>query len=75
MPAIDIQLRRLSVVSSRPFEAIVQELTAALGHPDMNAFHRALVEATTVAELEHVAQRQSAGEQGLEDCLSTIASL
>jgi uncharacterized protein (DUF302 family) len=54
MPAIDIQLRRLSVVSSRPFEEIVQELTAAFGHPDMNAFHSAVVEATTVAELEHV---------------------
>lgn len=54
MPAIDIQLRRLSVVSSRPFEEIVQELTVAFGHPDMNAFHSAVVEATTVAELEHV---------------------
>lgn len=54
MPAIDIQLRRLSVVSPRPFEEIVQELTAAFGHPDMNAFHSAVVEAATVAELEHV---------------------
>jgi uncharacterized protein (DUF302 family) len=64
MPAIDIQLRRLSVVSSRPFEEIVQELTAAFGHPDMNAFHRALVEATTVAELEHVVHR-AIGSSGL----------
>ena len=40
---------KVSVVSSRPFEEIVQELTAAFGHPDMNAFHSAVVEATTVA--------------------------
>jgi hypothetical protein len=51
MPAIDIQLRRLSVVSSRPFEEIVQELTAAFGHPDMNTFHRALVEARRPGKL------------------------
>ena len=54
MPTIEIQVRRVSVVSSRPFEEIVRRLTATIGHPDMNAFHNAVVAATTVAELEKV---------------------
>jgi hypothetical protein len=38
MPTIEVQVRRVSVVSSRPFEEIVQRLTATIGHPDMNTF-------------------------------------
>ena len=56
MPTIEIQLRRVSVVSSRPFEEIVRRLTATIGHPDMNVFHEALAAATTVADLEEVVQ-------------------
>ena len=54
MPTIDIQVRRFSVVSSRPFEDIVGRLTATIGHPDMNAFHGAVAAATTAADLEDV---------------------
>jgi uncharacterized protein (DUF302 family) len=54
MPTIDVQLRRLSVVSSRPFEEIVGRLTATIGHPDMHVFHKAVAAATTVADLEGV---------------------
>jgi hypothetical protein len=54
MPTIQVQLRRVSVVSSRPFEEIVRRLTATIGHPDMNAFKKAVAAATTVAELEEV---------------------
>ena len=64
MPAIEVQLRRLTVLSSRPFEEIVRGLTAALGHPDMSDFHKAVVEATTVAELEHVVH-EAIGSSGL----------
>jgi hypothetical protein len=53
MPTIDVQVRRVSVVSSRPFEEIVRRLTATLGHPDMNAFKKAVAAATTVADLEN----------------------
>jgi uncharacterized protein (DUF302 family) len=56
MPTIEVLLRRVSVVSSRPFEEIVRRLTATLSHPDMNAFHNAVVAATTVADLEEVVQ-------------------
>ena len=54
MPTIDVQLRRVSVVSSRPFEEIVQRLAAAIGRPDMNAFHSAIAAATTIADVEEV---------------------
>jgi hypothetical protein len=54
MPTIEFQVRRFSVVSSRPFDEVVKRLTATIGHPEMNAFHNALAAATTVAELEAV---------------------
>ena len=56
MPTIKVQLRRFSVVSSRPFEEIVSRVTATIGHPDMNAFHSAVAAARTVADLEEVVQ-------------------
>ena len=56
MPTIEVQLRRVSVVSSRPFGEIVRSLTATIGHPDMNAFHKAVATATTAADLAEVVQ-------------------
>jgi len=56
MPTIEVPVRRVSVVSSRPFEDIVRRLTATIGRPDMKAFHEALAAATTVADLEEVVQ-------------------
>jgi hypothetical protein len=64
MPTIEIQVRRVSVVSSRPFEEIVRKLTATIGHPDMNAFHKAVITATTVADLEKVVH-EAIGASGL----------
>lgn len=54
MPTIEVLVRRFSVVSSRPFDEIVERLTATIGRPDMNAFRHAVVAATTVADLEQV---------------------
>jgi Domain of unknown function DUF302 len=54
MPTREIHVRRVSVVSSRPFDEIVRRLTATIGHPDMHAFHTAITAATTVGELEDV---------------------
>src|SRR5262249_35816813 len=56
MSTIEVQVRRFSVVSSRPFEEIVSRLTATVGHPDMNAFHSAVAAARTGADLEEVVQ-------------------
>lgn len=57
MPTINVALRRLSVVSPRPFDEVVRRLTATIGRPDMNAFHSAIVAATTVNDLEDVVHR------------------
>ena len=56
MSTIEVQVRRFSVVSARPYEEIVSRLTATIGRPDMNAFHRAVITATTVADLAEVVQ-------------------
>jgi len=54
MPAIDVQVRRFSVVSRRPFEEIVKKLAESIGQPDIEAFHKALGKARTAADLEAV---------------------
>ena len=64
MSAIEVHVRRISVVSSRPFEEVVRRLTATIGRPDMNAFHSAVVGAATAAELESVV-REAVGPSDL----------
>jgi len=64
MPTMEILLRRLSVVSVRPFDEIVERLTSTIGHPDMNAFHSAVGEARTIADLEEAVQN-AVGPSGL----------
>ena len=54
MPTIEVPVRRMSVVSSRPFDEIIQRLTATIGRPDMSAFHSAIAAATTATDLEEV---------------------
>ena len=54
MPTIEVQFRRVSVVSSMPIEEILGRLTATIGRPDPNAFHDAVTAATTLADLEEV---------------------
>ena len=56
MPTIEVQVRRFSAVSSRPFEEVIRTLTATIGHPDLNAFHSAVFAARTAADLEEVVQ-------------------
>ena len=56
MGVIDVQVRRLSVVSSRPFDEVVSKLTETIGRPDMNAFHTEMTAAGTMADLEKVVQ-------------------
>jgi hypothetical protein len=54
MQTIEVQVRRFSVVSSRPFEEILGKLAATFGHPDMMAFHSGIAAARTGADLEEV---------------------
>ena len=64
MPTIEVHVRRVSVVSSRPFEEVVRRLTATIGHPDVKAFHEAVAATTTAAELAEVVQA-AIGPSGL----------
>ena len=52
MPTREVAVRRVSFVSSKPFEEVVRRLTATIGRPDPNAFHDAVTAATTLADLE-----------------------
>ena len=56
MRTIDVPVRIVSVVSSRPFDEIVRKLTATIGRPDMNTFHSAIATARTAADLEKLVQ-------------------
>jgi hypothetical protein len=54
MPSIAVEVRRFSVVSSRPFDEVVRRLTESIGRPDMKWFHEAVATAPTTAALDAV---------------------
>jgi uncharacterized protein (DUF302 family) len=54
MQTREIPVQRVSTVSSRPFEEVVQRLTATIGRPDITAFHTAAASARTFADFEKV---------------------
>jgi hypothetical protein len=54
MPMTQFQVQRFSVVSSSPFDEVVRKLTAAIGHPDIDAFRSAIAAAATVSDLRAV---------------------
>jgi hypothetical protein len=57
-------MERFSVVSSKPFQAVLAALKAAVGHPDVAEFARAAKGAQTSTELEDVVRR-GLGKTGL----------
>ncbi len=59
-----IEIERLTITSSKPFETVVAALEAAIGRPDMAEFMTATRSATTYAELQTVVQ-QSVSAAGL----------
>jgi uncharacterized protein (DUF302 family) len=59
-----VEIDRLSVTSSKSFEAVLVALKAAIGHPDMVEFANAIRNAQTFAELERTVH-QSLGNSGL----------
>ncbi len=59
-----VEIERLSVTSSKSFEAVVAALEAAVGHPDMVEFGKAIKGAQTFAELES-AVNKGLGRTGL----------
>jgi hypothetical protein len=59
-----LEVERFSFVSSKPFEAVLTALRAAVGHPDMAEFAKATKCARTFAELEDAVQ-SGLGKTGL----------
>jgi hypothetical protein len=59
-----VEIERLSVISSKPFEVIVAALMAAVGQPDMVEFVKETRGARTFSELERVVHR-GLGRSGL----------
>jgi uncharacterized protein (DUF302 family) len=52
----EIAVQRVSVVSSASFDDIVAHLDAKIGHPDMNAFGKAIATARTESDMEEVVE-------------------
>jgi hypothetical protein len=59
-----LEIERFSMISSKPFEAVLVALKAAVGHPDMAEFAKAVKNAQTFTELED-SVRRGLGETGL----------
>ena len=56
-----VEIERFSVTSSKPFEAVVAALKAAVGHPDMFEFAKAVRASRTFVELESAVHRGLGG--------------
>src|SRR6202790_3235643 len=59
-----VEVERISLISSRPFEAVLAALRTGVGHPDMAEFAKATKGARTFAELED-SVRRGLGRTGL----------
>ena len=52
-----VEIQRLTIVSSKPFEAVIAAVEKGIGRPDMSDFGKASSGAQTYAELENVVNR------------------
>jgi uncharacterized protein (DUF302 family) len=59
-----VDVERTTVISAQSFDTVVSKLAAAIGHPDMSAFARAVAAARTSADLEDVVNA-AVGSAGL----------
>lgn len=64
MTSREVTVRRIGIVSHRSFEEVIQKLTAAVGHPEMKAFHQGILNAKNGMELEALVQ-EATGPTGL----------
>jgi uncharacterized protein (DUF302 family) len=51
-----IEMERFTVISSKPFDAVIAAIKASIGHPNMAEFAQATQRATSAAELEGAIQ-------------------
>jgi uncharacterized protein (DUF302 family) len=60
----EVEIERISLTSSKPFDAVVASIKAAVGQPDMARFRQTTTAARSFAELER-AVREGLGRTGL----------
>jgi uncharacterized protein (DUF302 family) len=66
MQTTEVRIQRVSVVSSRPFDEVLGKLTAVIGRPDINEFHRAVTDAKTIGELERAVSAVTGSSELME---------
>ena len=64
MATFQVSIERVSIVSSKPFEDVLERLASQIGHPDMSAFSKAVAAAESYAALEKIVQ-EAVGPYGL----------
>ena len=52
-----IEIERFSLTTSKPFDEVIADVNAAIGHPDMAEFGRLAREARSFAELKNIVER------------------
>jgi uncharacterized protein (DUF302 family) len=52
-----VEIERLTMISSKPFDAVVAAVEDAIGRPDMREFEKATQGAATYAEFEDIVRR------------------
>jgi uncharacterized protein (DUF302 family) len=50
----EVQVQRVSIVTTKPFDTVVARIDAAIGHPDMGAFSKSFSAAQNEAEMQKV---------------------
>ena len=63
MSITQVNVQRFSIISSKPFESVLQSLEAVVGHPDMTAFMKSVTAAKDFAELDKIIH-QAIGPSG-----------
>jgi len=58
----EIEVRRLSIVSLKPFEEVVHKIRSLIGHPDMTTFHDSVTSAKTPEELEKLVRKSTVND-------------
>jgi uncharacterized protein (DUF302 family) len=58
-----VEIDRLTIISSKPFEMVIAKLMAAVGQPDIVDFTKSVRGARTFAELERTVHRALGGKE------------
>jgi uncharacterized protein (DUF302 family) len=61
---LDVNVKRISIVSHKSFEEVLQGLTVTIGRPDIKLFNEAVTSSATIDDLEEVV-KGAIGSSGL----------